>query len=170
MGNSSIHLIPMATAYYQSPLGLLIIQGSEKGISSIHWSNEGNRKNQTPELLHDCVSQLEAYFKRERFTFTLQLDWSGATDFDQQVWKYLLTIPYGKTVSYSDVAQAIGSPKGVRAVGAANGRNPIPIIVPCHRVIGKNGDLVGFSGGLDVKSKLLEIERPLEFGRQGQLF
>ncbi len=159
----------IAKAYYNSPIGTLIIKMTHKGISAIEWGDK-EHEEQIPTELENCVSQLREYFNRERQSFDLELDWSDAADFDKSVWAELLNIPYGKTVSYSDVALAINSPKAVRAVGAANGRNPIPIVVPCHRVIGKNGDLVGFTGGLETKSSLLQIERPLEFGKQGNLF
>ena len=159
----------LAKAYYNSPIGTLIVKVSHQGISAIEWS-KAFHKNLIPEATKYCIQQLDQYFNGKRKEFTLPLDWSEAAEFDQRVWSYLIQIPYGKTVSYSDVALAIESPKAVRAVGAANARNPIPIVVPCHRVIGKNGGLVGFSGGLDTKAELLRIERPLEFGKQGNLF
>ncbi len=159
----------LAKAYYNSPIGTLIVKVSHHGISAIQWSKEIHKED-IPEETKECVSQLDEYFKGHRKDFNLKLDWSEAADFDKKVWTYLLQIPYGRTVSYTDVAVAINSPKAVRAVGAANSRNPIPIVVPCHRVIGKNGDLVGFAGGLDTKAELLRIERPLEFGKQGNLF
>ena len=108
----------------------------------------------------DVTSQLQAYFKGKLRKFDLPLDPQG-TDFQRDAWQALLDIPYGETRSYSDVARAIGRPKAVRAVGAANGQNPIAIVIPCHRVVGSNGDLTGFGGGLDVKQQLLTLEGSL---------
>jgi methylated-DNA-[protein]-cysteine S-methyltransferase len=108
-------------------------------------------------LLIEAVRQLESYFRRELRDFQLPLDFEG-TEFQKRAWRQLLTIPYGQTRSYSQIAQAIGSPAAVRAVGAANGANPIAIVVPCHRVIGANGRLVGYGGGLPLKKRLLELE------------
>jgi O-6-methylguanine DNA methyltransferase len=111
----------------------------------------------TAPLLVEAVRQLEAYFRGELREFQLPLDFEG-TDFQKRVWRQLQTIPYGQTRSYSEIAQAIGRPRAVRAVGAANGANPIAIVVPCHRVIGANGTLVGYGGGLPLKKRLLELE------------
>jgi methylated-DNA-[protein]-cysteine S-methyltransferase len=108
-------------------------------------------------LLVEAVRQLEAYFRGELREFQLPLDFEG-TDFQKRVWRQLQTIPYGQTRSYSEIARAIGSPQAVRAVGAANGANPIAIVVPCHRVIGASGKLVGYGGGLPLKKRLLELE------------
>jgi methylated-DNA-[protein]-cysteine S-methyltransferase len=108
-------------------------------------------------LLTEAVRQLEAYFRGELREFRFPLDPAG-TDFQKRVWRQLLTIPYGQTRSYSQIAEAIGKPQAVRAVGAANGANPIAIVVPCHRVIGASGKLVGYGGGLPLKKRLLELE------------
>jgi len=108
-------------------------------------------------LVAEAVFQLQAYFRGELREFRLSLDFEG-TEFQKRVWRKLLTIPYGQTRSYSQIAQAIGSPQAIRAVGAANGANPIAIVVPCHRVIGANGKLVGYGGGLPLKKRLLELE------------
>jgi methylated-DNA-[protein]-cysteine S-methyltransferase len=161
--------VEIAKAYYPSPLGTLVISATALGIRSISFNKEV-RTRSVPPPLEDCVRQLEEYFEGKRPDFNLTLDWSGAGEFDQRVWSYLRKIPYGHTVSYSDVAHALDAPKAVRAVGGANARNPIPIVVPCHRVIGKSGSLVGFAYGLDMKAELLRLERPLEFGKQGKLF
>lgn len=110
-----------------------------------------------PTLIGEAVRQLESYFRGELREFQLLLDIQG-TDFQKRVWRQLLTIPYGQTRSYMQIAKAIGSPKAVRAVGAANGANPIAIVVPCHRVIGASGKLVGYGGGLPLKKRLLELE------------
>lgn len=114
--------------------------------------------------------QLDLYFKRQLQEFDLKLDWGGATEFNISVWKELLKIPYGHTTSYSAIAETLKNPKAVRAVGLANRNNPIAIIVPCHRVIGKSGDLQGYFYGLDMKRRLLELENPMSFARQGSLF
>ncbi|MDQ0892397.1 O-6-methylguanine DNA methyltransferase [Paenibacillus sp. V4I9] len=104
------------------------------------------------------MQQLEQYFRRERLSFEGELDLQG-TEFQKQVWTALLSIPYGEIVSYKHIAEAIGSPKAVRAVGGANNKNPIPVIIPCHRIIGASGDLVGYGGGLPIKVLLLDLER-----------
>jgi methylated-DNA-[protein]-cysteine S-methyltransferase len=116
----------------------------------------GNR-NDANRLLVDAVAQLRDYFSGRRKSFELPLDPQG-TEFQQKVWKALMDIPYGETRNYREIATAVGSPRAMRAVGAANGRNPLPIIVPCHRVIGADGKLVGYAGGLTVKKLLLELE------------
>ena len=121
-------------------------------------------------ILQKCVEQLDEYFSGERKKFDLQLDWLDATDFNKAVWKELVKIPYGRTTNYSAIAEKIGNPTAVRAVGLANRNNPIAIIVPCHRVIAKNGDLQGYFYGLDMKRQLLELENPRSFARQGSLF
>lgn len=158
----------VSKAYFESPFGTILVKASQLGIQSIQWVEPMERS--VPKELEECVLQLEEYFARERMSFDLQLDWSEAADFDKKVWEYLVTVPYGKTVSYSDIALQLDSPKAVRAVGGANARNPIPIVVPCHRVIGKNGSLTGFAYGLDMKAKLLGLERPVDFAEQGSLF
>ena len=130
------------------------------------WDNEDHKRVRLAELIENIQhpmllkvkQQLEQYFAGQRQQFNLPLDFQG-TDFQQQVWRALLTIPYGETRSYKDIALQIGNEKAVRAVGAANGRNPISIIAPCHRVIGSGGALVGFAGGLDKKQILLSLEQ-----------
>jgi methylated-DNA-[protein]-cysteine S-methyltransferase len=118
---------------------------------------EGDTQEETP-LVKETFSQLDAYFAGNLKTFSLPLEPRG-TDFMKLCWSQLCLIPYGETASYKDIAKAIGNEKAVRAVGLANNRNPIPLIIPCHRVIGSNGKLVGFAGGLDMKRKLLELEQ-----------
>ena len=139
----------------------LRLVASETGIREIllRWSqpHEGLRNPDNP-LLREASRQLRAYFVGDLRQFNLPLDMRG-TDFQLRCWNQLLKIPYGETRSYSEIAHAIRSPKAVRAVGAANGANPIAIVVPCHRVIGSNGKLVGFGGGLPLKKRLLELER-----------
>lgn len=158
-------------AYCSSKFGCFEITGSELGVQSVKLTDQMVcPKVETPEVLKNCVRQLKEYFKKERQYFDLKLDWSGAADFHRAVWKELMEIPYGHTTYYSAIAEKLGAANKMRAVGQANGRNPIPIIVPCHRVIAKNGDLHGYSSGLDMKRKLLELENPMSFATQGTLF
>ena len=148
-----------------SPVGQLTLVARNGKLSAILWETErANRvrlgelheANDSPVLL-ETQRQLQEYFAGARNQFTLELDFTG-TVFQKQVWQALLTIPFGETRSYSQIAQQIGNPKAVRAVGAANGRNPISIIAPCHRVIGASGELTGFAGGLQAKQYLLALE------------
>ena len=145
---------------YESIIGKLTITESDSKIISIDFGESAepqeNRK-ETP-LIKEARKQLEEYFKGTRKSFQLPIELRG-TPFQQKVWNALLSIPYGKTVSYKQIAEAVGNPKACRAVGMANNKNPIPIIVPCHRVIGANGKLVGYGGGLEIKEKLLELEQ-----------
>lgn len=137
----------------------LRIEAGELGIRAILFA-PGEAPSASPAedaLLSEAVRQLGAYFAGELREFSLPLEMSG-TEFQKRVWRQLLTIPYGETRSYMEVAAAIGSPGSVRAVGAANGANPIAIVVPCHRVIGAGGSLVGYGGGLPLKRRLLELE------------
>ncbi len=159
-------------AYLDSPFGCFEIQGSELGITSVKRTPKTPCPSgePTPEILRDCLQQLDEYFKGQRTVFDLKLDWGGAPEFNKAVWTELLNIPYGRTTSYSVIAEKIGNPAAVRAVGLANRNNPIAIIVPCHRVIAKNGDLQGYFYGLDMKRKLLELENPGSFAEQGSLF
>jgi len=157
--------------YYQSPIGCLEICGSELGIRSVkRVDKEGTSSPKLPKLLKDCKKQLAEYFAGKRKDFDLKMDWGDATDFYQAVWSQLVQIPYGHTTSYALIAEKIDNPKAVRAVGMANRNNPIAIIVPCHRVIAKNGDLQGYFYGLDVKRQLLQLENPMSFAPQGSLF
>ena len=145
-----------------TPIGGLRIIASEVALYGILWPrdslsvgiNEGYNA-----ILNETERQLGEYFAGQRTRFSLPLEMIG-TDFQKKVWNALLMIPYGETRSYSELAESIGNPKAVRAVGAANGKNPISIVVPCHRVIGKSGKLIGFAGGVDVKRELLDGERP----------
>lgn len=146
-------------AFYQSPVGVIKIEETEGYISTVSILSEtpADPKTQSSPLLDEAISQLEEYFSGERKTFDLPLKQHG-TEFQQKAWEYLSTIPYGKTVSYKDEAIAISSPKACRAVGAANGKNNIAIIVPCHRVVNEGKGLGGYAYGLDVKRLLLELE------------
>lgn len=161
----------MDIAYCHTDFGCFEIQGSALGIRSVKLTeNPPNDTEVLPESLRSCAEQLQAYFQGELREFDLTLDWNGTTDFNQSVWRELRAIPYGHTTSYSAIAEALDNPKAVRAVGLANKHNPIAIIVPCHRVIAKSGNLQGYFYGLDMKRRLLELENPMSFGRQGALF
>ncbi len=158
-------------AHYYSPIGCLEISGSKLGIRAIKILKDKDCPDKpTPDILIDCVEQLKEYFQGVRRDFDVKLDLSGATPFLKEVWEEVRRIPYGHTTSYSYIAKKIGSPKSSRAVGMANRQNPIPIIIPCHRVIAKDGDLQGYFYGLEVKRMLLELENPKEFGKQERLF
>ncbi|MCE9830993.1 methylated-DNA--[protein]-cysteine S-methyltransferase [Vibrio diabolicus] len=156
----------MKTFYTEmpSPLGTVTIQSNAEGLLGIWFetcttkpSELGARDAQHP-VLRQAVTQLNEYFSGLRNEFELPLAATG-TDFQNQVWQALTTIPYGETWSYQDLANAIGNPKAVRAVGLANGKNPISIVVPCHRVIGKSGKLTGYAGGVERKQRLLTLEQ-----------
>ncbi len=146
-------------AIYESPIGKIILESDSKNIVGLNFLDgdfEGSvSKN---NVLKKCMEELDAYFKGELKNFSVQIKYS-TTDFRQKVYEQLIEIPYGTTVSYSDIANAIDNPKAVRAVGMANNKNNISIIVPCHRVIGKNGKLVGYGGGIWRKTWLLEHEQ-----------
>ncbi|MFC2164395.1 methylated-DNA--[protein]-cysteine S-methyltransferase [Acidobacteriota bacterium] len=146
--------------YYNSKIGLLEITGTSDAVTSINFTDKKQAFDRMlPENLKECRTQLDEYFRGKRTDFSVKFKLEG-TDFQKKVWKRLLKIPHGQTVSYKDVAVGIGNEKGVRAVGGATGRNNISIIVPCHRVIGSGGDLVGFGGGLWRKVWLLNHEKP----------
>ena len=158
-------------AYYQSEIGLLEIISTDKSIKSINFVDSKDElidQTSLPSVLAACLVQLDEYFKGERQDFSLNLEPEG-TDFQKAVWGQLTTIPYGQTVSYLDIARLVGDEKAVRAVGAANGHNKISIIIPCHRVIGSNGKLTGYGGGLWRKEWLLKHEGRLR-SRQIPLF
>lgn len=151
----------METVYINSPLGITKIIGDENGISVISVSDMGSNEisKTIPDVLQEAVLQLQEYFEGKRTDFDLKLNPKG-TEFQQKVWKSLLEIPYGKTVSYIDQTKKLGDVKTIRAVASANGKNPLWIVVPCHRVIGTNGSLTGYAGGLSRKKWLLEHENP----------
>jgi methylated-DNA-[protein]-cysteine S-methyltransferase len=160
-----------AKTYCPTPFGCFEITGSELGIRTVKLVEKSPcLQVDVPDVLQDCVQQLTEYFDGERRHFSLQLDWSGRSEFNKSVWRELLKVPYGHTTSYSALAEKIDNPAAVRAVGLANRNNPIAIIVPCHRVIAKNGQLQGYFYGLDMKRRLLELENPMSFARQGSLF
>ncbi len=151
----------MEVAYLQTSIGLAKFEGDEKGLASIKVLDENKPNGIIPEVLVEAVSQFQEYFEGRRQHFDLKLNPSG-TDFQKNVWKLLQEIPYGKTVSYLELSKKLGDPKAIRAVASANGKNPLWIVVPCHRVIGSNGDLVGYAGGLHRKKWLLEHESPVK--------
>lgn len=151
--------------FVATPVGRLKLVAASDGLAAILWENDNPRRvplnvvardDDHPVLLA-TERQLGEYFAGRRKTFELKLDFAG-TPFQRKVWQALLTIPFGETRSYADIARQIGNPTAVRAVGAANGRNPISIVAPCHRVIGSTGKLTGFAGGLDAKAYLLGLE------------
>ena len=153
----------MYYCYVDTPIGELLLAGTENALSMIGFPKGTMRRDPEPDWIfkeepfEQVRQQLREYFDGERREFDIPLSLEG-TKFQLSVWRQLQEIPYGTTVSYGDIAKRIDNPKAVRAVGAANGRNPIPIIVPCHRVIGSHGDLTGFGGGLDTKEALLRLE------------
>lgn len=152
-----------AFTYYQSPLGQMILQANERGLTGAWFDQQTTLPAELGEqsndhlILQQAVTELEEYFSGNRQQFDVPTDAQG-TDFQRQVWSTLKTIPFGDTWSYQDMAVAIDNPKAVRAVGLANAKNPVSIIVPCHRVIGKNGKLTGYAGGVERKEKLLVLE------------
>ena len=156
----------LAYKFIESPVGALKLVASDKGLAAILWENDSPRRvpltglveDDTHPVLLKAERQLQEYFAGSRRAFDLPLDMRGTT-FQKDVWEALLAIPYGETRSYGQLAKQLGRPSASRAVGAANGRNPISIVVPCHRVIGSSGKLTGFAGGLDVKARLLDMER-----------
>jgi methylated-DNA-[protein]-cysteine S-methyltransferase len=151
---------------FQSPVGALPLVASDAGLVAVLWPDDAPdrvrlgamREQADHPVLVEAVVQLAAYFAGERIAFDLPLDPRG-TDFQRSVWTALRDIPFGETRSYADIARAIGRPTAVRAVGAANGRNPLSIVAPCHRVVGSNGALTGFAGGLETKRWLLAHEQ-----------
>jgi methylated-DNA-[protein]-cysteine S-methyltransferase len=148
-----------------SPIGKLKVVVSDRGLVAILWENDRPRRVLLDDLVENAAhpmllraeTELNEYFASRRNTFTVPLDMRG-TYFQKQVWEALLSIPFGETRTYGQLAKQLGNPKATRAVGAANGRNPIAIVVPCHRVIGFSGKLTGFAGGLDAKAHLLKLE------------
>ncbi|SFJ60596.1 methylated-DNA--[protein]-cysteine S-methyltransferase [Terrisporobacter glycolicus] len=144
--------------FYETEIGIIGIRENNKSITDIFFSKVDTNDNiEETDLIKECFKQLKEYFEGNRRAFDLPLETRG-TEFQKKVWDELLKIPYGETKSYKDIAIAIGNEKACRAIGMANNKNHIPIIIPCHRVIGSNGKLVGYAGGLNVKEKLLNIE------------
>jgi len=155
-----------ASTIMNSPVGELTLIATDRGLAAILWEHDDPdrvRFNNVPEnrahpVLIQVQQQLNEYFAGDRKSFSIELDATG-TEFQKKVWKALSAIPYGETRSYGELAKQIGNPKASRAVGAANRRNPISIIVPCHRCIGASGALTGFAGGLKIKAQLLDLEK-----------
>lgn len=148
----------MDICYIETPLGYAKIIGDQDGITSVSIVDKSeNTSESIPESLLDCATQLKAYFNNKLKTFDLKLNPEG-TDFQKKVWNQLSKIPYGKTISYLDLAKQLGDAKTIRAAASANGKNPLWIIVPCHRVIGTDGSLTGYAGGLHRKQWLLNHE------------
>lgn len=148
------------TAYYKTPIGTAKIVGDENGISAVTVIDDAMETSaEIPEILQDCVQQLEEYFNGSRREFKLKLNPQG-TDFQKRVWKELLLVPYGKTRTYLEQSKQLGDVKAIRAVASANGKNPIWILIPCHRIIGSDGSLTGYAGGIWRKKWLLKHENP----------
>ncbi len=151
------------TAHYESPIGTIEIQGTEAGVSGLNFVDlkeekaARRMKGSPPGPVADALAQLEGYFHGDRTAFTVKLDLRG-TDFQKKVWAKLLRVKFGQTTTYKALAQAVGNPASTRAVGGANHRNPVSIIVPCHRVVGSDGRLTGYGGGLWRKDWLLRHE------------
>lgn len=146
--------------YYKTPIGTAKIVGNEKGVISINlMDDEIETSKNIPKPLQNCVKQLDEYFQKERTEFDLKLNPNG-TDFQQKVWLELQQIPFGKTRTYMEQTKKLGDVKAIRAVASANGKNPIWIVIPCHRVIGSDGSLTGYAGGIWRKKWLLEHENP----------
>ena len=149
--------------YISSPLGTILLTADDHGLTGINFQDAGGAKKPSRDSVEsdapfmDAKYQISAYFRGELREFNLKLSLSG-TAFQRCVWKALCSIPYGETISYRELATRIGKPAACRAVGAANGRNPLPIVVPCHRVIGSNGHLTGYYGGTHLKQYLLNLE------------
>lgn len=151
----------------------LEIQGTDDKINSILFSDSSSKNFKTtieglPEIIRQCVIQIEEYFSGKRKEFTIPFSLEG-TDFQKRVWTELLKIPYGETITYLELAKRLGDEKCIRAAASANGKNKLSIIIPCHRVIGANGSLTGYAGGIENKRYLLELERK-NFTQEGRLF
>jgi len=163
---STLH--PRACTRYESPMGTMLLAASERGLAGVWFVGQRHGPDtrgwyEDPEhpVLRQAVAQLVEYFAGERSTFDLPLDLQGGTPFQQSVWDALLRIPRGGTTSYAELARRLGKPQAARAIGAAVGRNPVSIVVPCHRVLGTDGTLTGYAGGLERKTALLQLEGAL---------
>ena len=153
-------------AYYRSPIGMIEIESSDSAIGAVTFvDKEGDASENAPDVLLQCLKELDDYFAGRRKDFSVKLSQDG-TEFQKKVWNELLGIPFGKTVSYLDIAKKLANAKSIRAVGGANGKNKIAIIVPCHRVIGHNFELVGYAGGKWRKQWLLEHEGAINNGQE----
>ncbi|MGL4970324.1 MAG: methylated-DNA--[protein]-cysteine S-methyltransferase [Cetobacterium sp.] len=153
------NIVPGYFYIFDTPLGLLKIEGNEEEITKIELNNpSSNRTFKLTKLLEKAFKEIEEFLNGKRKYFTFKINPRG-TEFQKSVWNALLKIPYGEVKSYKDIAIAIGNPKACRAVGMANNKNPIPIVIPCHRVIGSNGKLTGYAYGLSLKDELLHLEK-----------
>ena len=149
----------MRYAVMSTPVGPVTIASTDKGLASVHFGNDIPRHAVVDAEAHSTfIQQIDAYFQGKRTTFDFSLDWNG-TAFQVSVWQELLKIPYGQTRSYGEIARNLGKPGASRAVGMANHENHIAIVVPCHRVVGHNGSLTGYAGGLQIKQQLLSLEK-----------
>ena len=145
---------------YKSPFGIITVQEENGAVSRVYLPNqEPDLPEAATDFLTEAKKQMAEYFEGERKNFDLPLNFEGCTDFMICVYHELVKIKYGETASYKEIAERINSPKAYRAVGLANNKNPLPIIIPCHRVIGSNGSLAGYAGGLELKEQLLEMEK-----------
>ncbi len=151
----------LQTTFLKTPIGNLKISGTEDGIRAVDFTDDFSVSTSEINFVADCVNQLDEYFQGKRTVFSVKLDLHG-TPFQKKIWNELVKIPFGKTMSYMELAMNHGDVKAIRAVGLANGKNPVAIIVPCHRVIGANGDLTGYAGGLQRKKWLLDLEGALQ--------
>ncbi len=151
-------MLSVVTTSYPSPIGTLVLIGNENGLSAIHFvADKVTQKTAPPDVLQSTVTQLDEYFKGQRQLFTVKYQLAG-TEFQQRVWEVIAAIPFGQTISYQELARRVGNEKAARAVGLANRNNPLPILIPCHRVIGIRGQLTGYAGGLWRKAWLLKHE------------
>ena len=157
----------MLTCTIPTLYGLMALRATPAGLCGLAPATDNVAVAPATPLLREAAAQLAAYFEGRLRRFDLPLDWTGATPFRKQVWSALMEIPYGRTTSYSELAERLGNPLAVRAVGTANGANPIAIVVPCHRIIGKDGSLTGYAHGLAMKRGLLELEGVLARGLFG---
>ena len=152
----------LSTAFVRSPIGWLEVRGGPRGVAAVHFASGAVRHRDAgrplPAPVSSCLRQLDEYFRGTRWTFSVELDLRG-TEFQKRIWRLLLEVPFGKTASYRGIAAAAGNAKATRAVGGANHRNPVSIIVPCHRVVGADGRLTGYGGGLWRKEWLLNHEK-----------
>lgn len=156
----------------KSPIGYLSLKATKLGLRSVqlHPENISVKTDTSNQYTNQASKEILEYFDGKRKVFSVDLDWSGYSDFYISVWSYLMEIPIGQTRSYGEIAKFLKNPGASRAVGLANGKNPMPVIVPCHRVIGSNGALTGFASGLHIKKQLLAFENPNSFAVQGNLF
>ena len=148
----------MYYGYYESPIGKIKIEVEGRSVIGVYFSDESSEENRN-ELVDECKKQLEEYFNGKRKSFDLNIKFVKGTEFQLKVWNALKEIPYGEKVTYKYIAEKINNPKAIRAVGGANNKNPISIIIPCHRVIGVNGKMVGYAEGIDKKEFLLKLEK-----------